>query len=84
MKRPLLRVAAVLAPLLVLPAFAQGLPEIADSDGNGSWSLAELQTVYTDLTETAFGVADSNKDGGVDAAELATALGSGVIKPVQM
>ena len=74
----------LMAPLLALPAFAQDAPVIADTDGNGLWSLTELQTVYIDLTEDAFSTADTNKDGGLDTTELAAGLESGVIKPVQM
>lgn len=60
-------------------AFAQTLPEIADADGNGLWSVAELQTVFPDLTEEAFTSIDANADGGVDQAELTAAVSDGAI-----
>ncbi|GHC56318.1 EF-hand domain-containing protein [Neogemmobacter tilapiae] len=60
-------------------AFAQELPAIADADGNGTWSLAELQTVFPDLTEEAFTSIDANADAGVDQAELTAAVSDGAI-----
>ena len=76
------RIALVLAPLaLASAAFAQAtLPEVADTDGNGSWSLVELQAVWTDLTEDNFKAIDTSADGNVDTTELQAALDGGVIK----
>jgi hypothetical protein len=75
------RIAILLAPLaLATAAFAQAtLPEVADADGNGTWSLVELQAVWTDLTEDGFKGIDANADGEVDQTELQTALDNGVI-----
>ena len=76
------RIAMFLAPLaLATAAVAQTatLPEVTDTDGNGTWSLVELQAVWTDLTEEGFAGIDTNTDGQVDAAELQTALDNGVI-----
>ena len=75
------RIALVLAPFaLASAAFAQAtLPEVADTDGNGSWSLVELQGVWTDLTEDSFKAIDTGADGAVDATELQAALDGGVI-----
>jgi hypothetical protein len=75
------RFAILLAPIaLASAAFAQAtLPEVADTDGNGTWSLAELQAVWTDLTEDGFKGIDANVDGAVDTAELQAALDNGVI-----
>jgi hypothetical protein len=73
---------AILAAPIVLAsaAFAQtALPEVADTDGNGTWSLTELQAVWTDLTEEAFAGIDANTDGAVDQAELQAAVDNGVI-----
>jgi hypothetical protein len=73
---------AILAAPIVLAsaAFAQtALPEIADTDGNGTWSLTELQAVWTDLTEEAFAGIDANGDAAVDQAELQAAVDNGVI-----
>lgn len=75
------RFAIVLAPLaLATVAAAQAmLPDVPDTDGNGSWSLVELQAVWTDLAEEAFAAIDLNVDGAVDAVELQAALDNGVI-----
>ena len=75
------RIAILLAPFaLASAAFAQApLPEVADADGNGSWSLVELQAVWTDLTEDTFKAIDTSADGAVDATELQAALDGGVI-----
>jgi hypothetical protein len=75
------RFAILLAPLaLASAAFAQAtLPEVADTDGNGTWSLAELQAVWTDLNEETFAKIDTGADGEVDQTELQEALDGGVI-----
>lgn len=76
------RIAILLAPLaFASAAFAQAtLPEVADTDGNGTWSLVELQAVWTDLTEDGFKGIDANADGAVDQTELQAALDNAVIK----
>ncbi|MBN8630866.1 MAG: EF-hand domain-containing protein [Rhodobacterales bacterium] len=75
------RIAILLAPFaLATAALAQAtLPEVPDTDGNGSWSLVELQAVWTDMTEEGFTAIDTTADGNVDAAELQAALDGGVI-----
>ncbi len=70
---------ATLLGLAAVPAFAQDLPEIADTDSNGIWSLTEMQTAYPDLTEEVFLTLDANKDGGIDTAELTTAVAAGTL-----
>lgn len=75
------RIALFLAPVVFASAaMAQAtLPEVADTDGNGTWSLVELQAVWTDLTEDGFTAIDTSADGAVDATELQAALDNGVI-----
>jgi hypothetical protein len=74
------RIAIALVPVVFASAaFAQTLPEVPDTDGNGTWSLAELQAVWTDLTEDGFAAIDTSADGSVDATELQTAFDNGVI-----
>ncbi len=74
------RIAYILAPLaFASAAFAQTLPEVADTDGNGTWSLVELQAVWADMTEEQFAAVDTNVDGAVDQTELQAALDGGVI-----
>lgn len=58
-------------------------PAVEDADASGNWSLAELQAVWTDLTEDGFNAIDTNTDGAVDAAELQAAWDNGVLKPVE-
>ena len=76
------RIAILLASMAMAPAaFAPAsLPDVPDTDGNGSWSLVELQAVWTDLTEDTFKAVDTTADGNVDATELQAALDGGVIK----
>lgn len=74
------RFALALAPLaLASAAFAQTLPDVPDTDESGSWSLVELQAVWTDLTEETFKSIDTSADGAVDATELQAAIDGGVI-----
>ncbi|HLQ19189.1 MAG TPA: EF-hand domain-containing protein [Tabrizicola sp.] len=75
------RFAILLAPLaLASAALAQAtLPDVPDTDANGSWSLVELQAVWTDLTEDGFKAIDTSADGSVDTTELQAALDGGVI-----
>jgi hypothetical protein len=76
------RFAIVLAPLvLATAAVAADLPMVEDADASGSWSLAELQTVWADLTDDGFTAIDANADGAVDATELQAAWDNGVLKP---
>jgi hypothetical protein len=84
MKRTTLLLASILG-LAALPALAQdaAAPEIADTDGNGTWSLAELQVAYPDMTEESFTTIDANTDGAVDQAELAAAMADGLLPAVQ-
>jgi hypothetical protein len=65
--------------LAALPAFAQDAPEIADTDGNGTWSMDELLVAYPDMTAETFTAVDANADGAVDQAELAAALADGAL-----
>jgi hypothetical protein len=77
------RFAIALAPLVLASAAVAEtatLPDVPDTDGNGSWSLVELQAVWTDLTEDNFKAVDTSADGNVDATELQAALDGGVIK----
>ncbi len=74
---------ATVAAFVAVPALAQTLPEIADTDGNGTWNLAELQVAWPDLAEDGFASIDANKDGGVDTTELTAALADGLLKPIE-
>jgi hypothetical protein len=80
MKRISILFAAVLG-LGAVPVFAQdaAAPDIADTDGNGTWSVDELRVAYPDLTDEGFVSIDANADGAVDQAELAAALADGLL-----
>jgi hypothetical protein len=78
------RFALALVPaLLALPALAQDLPLVEDTDLSGDWSLAELQTVWPDLTAEAFVGIDTDANGAASTAEVQTAWDNGVLKPVE-
>ncbi|MEZ5913602.1 MAG: EF-hand domain-containing protein [Paracoccaceae bacterium] len=70
-----------LVMLLGAPALAQDAPAVEDTDGDGSYSLAELQVAYPDLTEEGYASIDANADGVVDEAELAAAVADGLAAP---
>lgn len=73
-------IAMVLSTGVTSVALAQTmLPEIADTDGSGAWSLGELQAVWPDMTEEAFATVDTNADGSVDTAELTAAVDAGTV-----
>ncbi|MFV0493178.1 MAG: EF-hand domain-containing protein [Pseudorhodobacter sp.] len=64
--------------LLAAPVMAQVAAEdIADADGNGLWSMEELQVAYPDLTEEAFAQIDTSADGQIDRAEYDAAVEAG-------
>ncbi len=78
------------AALAALVATTAGLalaqtapPAVEDADGNGSWSMAELQAVWADLTEEGFRAVDADGDGAVNTAELQAAWDGGLLKPVE-
>jgi hypothetical protein len=60
-------------------AIAQDAPMVEDTDGNGTYSMEELITVYPDLTNEVFVSIDANADGAVDSDELATAVDAGTL-----
>jgi hypothetical protein len=62
---------AIAATIFAVPTLAM---EVADADGDGAFSLAELATTYPTLTEEAFGGMDVDQDGVINAEEFARAL----------
>ena len=52
-------------------------PVVADTDANGTFSLAEGQAVYTAVTEEAFKPADTDASGELSADELKAAVDAG-------
>ncbi len=62
-------------------AMAQEALPVQDADGNGIFSLEEMQVAVPDMTAEAYAAVDTNADGGVDAIELAAAITAGTVKP---
>lgn len=71
-----LAIPAVLVGLSLSPVMAQ---EVADADGNGTYSLEELMVSYPRLTAEAYATIDANADGAVDADELKAAQDAGTL-----
>jgi hypothetical protein len=78
MEKTMTRFAIAFSTLALLggAAFAQ---ELVDTDGNGTYSLEELQAVYTDLSAEAYAALDTNTDGAIDADELQAAKDAGTL-----
>ncbi|RUS58820.1 EF-hand domain-containing protein [Pseudorhodobacter sp. E13] len=66
----------LVAGLTAAPVLAQDAPTIADTDGNGLWSMEELKAAYPSLTEETFAAMDTSADGQIDQAELDAAMGA--------
>lgn len=71
--------AAALTILAAAPVAALELGVQADVDGNGTYSLQELQVAYPELTEETFAAIDANADGEADADEVKAAVDAGVL-----
>jgi hypothetical protein len=52
---------------------------VEDMDASGTFSMAELQYSYPDLTEDVFAAIDTSGDGEVDMDELTAAREAGLI-----
>ncbi len=64
--------------LTATAVFAQdAAPEVVDTDANGTFSLAEVQAVYANVTEEAFKAADTDASGELSAEELKAAVDAG-------
>ncbi|MGB5862689.1 MAG: hypothetical protein WBG95_00150 [Sulfitobacter sp.] len=72
--------AAIAATALCLPAFAMGQSAVAaDANEDGVLSLAEVQSVYPDMTEDQFTTVDINGDGVLEDAEIKAAQEAGLM-----
>jgi hypothetical protein len=79
-RKTMTKFALVLAAsaLTATAAFAEdAAPVVTDTDANGSFSLAEVQAVYTAVTEEAFKAADTDASGELSAEELKAAVDAG-------
>ncbi|WP_323781512.1 EF-hand domain-containing protein [Leisingera sp.] len=70
----LFRSALTAAPLAAMESITE-----ADADGNGSYSLEELQAAFPDLTAETFATIDANADGEADLAEVKAAADAGLL-----
>jgi hypothetical protein len=78
------RITMMAVPLAILsgPAWAQeAAPALPDANGDGVWSMEELQVSVPDLTAEVFAQIDVNADGSIDAVELQAAITAGAITP---
>ena len=66
----------LMAAFAATAAIAEGLE---DSDGDGMYSLEEVQAAFPDVTDDGFAIADTSGDGMLDADELAAAQDAGLI-----
>lgn len=73
--------AAASAGLLVVAGAASA--HEMDTDQDGLYTLAEMQTEYADLTQEQYDALDTDKDGAVDAEELAAAIESGALPAME-
>jgi len=61
-----------LATLFGLTVHAHAMETNAeiDTDGDGAYSMAELQIVYPDMSETVFATIDADQNGLIDMDEM--------------
>ncbi|MCB4457458.1 EF-hand domain-containing protein [Leisingera sp. McT4-56] len=70
---------AAFAALAASPLAAMDTITEADTDGNGTYSLEELQAVFPDLTEETFATIDADADGEADLTEVKAAEEAGLL-----
>ncbi|MGR3759694.1 EF-hand domain-containing protein [Roseobacteraceae bacterium NS-SX3] len=70
---------AAISALAAAPLLAGDLTAEVDADGNGTFSLEELQMAYPDLTAETFAEVDANADGEADPEEVKAAQDAGVL-----
>ncbi len=71
--------AATAASIVLLASPALAIVAEIDLDGDGAYSLTEVQTAMPDLTADSFTVMDANGDGLLDADEVAAAIEAGLM-----
>lgn len=72
-----LMIPAALAAMLASPAIAQSAA--IDVNGDGMYSLPELQAVMPEMTEDTFTALDTSGDGLLDPDEIAVGVEAGVL-----
>ncbi len=74
------RLVLVTATILAFgAAAAQAQTVVADANGDGVYSIEELQVAYPDLTADVFAEMDVDGSGQIDADELQAAREQGLI-----
>lgn len=73
--KPILLATAIGGIVFANAAFAHGM----DTDQDGLYSLAEMRTEYSNLTEEQYAELDTNKDEAVDVDELTAAIADGIL-----
>ncbi|MEZ5676669.1 hypothetical protein SAMN06265173_11465 [Thalassovita litoralis] len=71
--------ATAFAITLAAPLLAAQIDPAIDTDGDGAYSLAELQVVAPDMTEDSFNSYDISADGVLDADEAAAMQEAGLL-----
>ncbi|MFW8595331.1 EF-hand domain-containing protein [Cribrihabitans neustonicus] len=77
--KPFALTAAAVATLAAAPLAAKDAMLEADADGNGTYSLEELQAAYPELTAETFATIDADADGEADQAEVNAAAKAGLL-----
>ena len=80
MKRLMLTLTAAVSAVAIA---STALAHEMDTDQDGLYSLTEMRTEYPDLTEADYAALDTNQDEAVDADELAAAIESGTLAPME-
>ncbi|WP_420863268.1 EF-hand domain-containing protein [Algirhabdus cladophorae] len=55
---------------LTVQAHAMSANAEIDTDGDGAYSMSELQVVYPDMSETVFATIDADQSGLIDMDEM--------------
>jgi hypothetical protein len=71
--------AVAFAALSASPLIAGELAADVDADGNGTFSIEELQAAFPELTAETFAAIDADASGEADADEIKAALDAGVL-----
>lgn len=70
---------AVAAASLAMPLWAEGINADIDTNGDGAYSLQEVQAVSDAVTEEVFNGYDISADGLLDADEAAAMVKAGLL-----
>jgi len=65
---------------LAVPALAQDMTDpMIDTDGDGAYSLGEMQAAFPDMAAETFAELDTDADGLLSLEEVATATEAGLM-----